>query len=152
VGDVNGDGYDDVIAGAPWDLEYCTFGIDYLWYGGSRGVRPATWTQFDGSDYVYDSYNFARYTASASDFDGDGIDDLAFGGSYVHVFYGVTSGWGTGDDTVEYPDVYIAGHDPYGQAMPVWAAGDVNGDGFSDLLVHRQPGSSTEAFEVYYGG
>jgi hypothetical protein len=89
-----------------------------------------------GSTEAYYTYGYAL---CAGDFNGDGFSDLAFGAdtfltpggrvqSRVYIFFGGRAGL----DSI--PDVTIL-HDTAEGGITSLAAVDVNGDGFSDLIV-----------------
>ena len=129
AGDVNGDGFDDLIVGAFGDD---TNGID----SGSARVFSGV----DGSvlyDFFGDSANdqFGFSVSGAGDVNGDGFDDLIVGapnnvddltGGSARVFSGV-------DGSVLYDFFGDLPDDTFG--FSVSGAGDVNGDGFDDLIV-----------------
>ena len=178
AGDVNGDGIDDLIVGAhgvdQGDLE--AFGAAYVVFGSASGF-PA---DFDlGSLDGTNGFEIAGLTASDNagwsvagigDFDGDGLDDVAVGtrdgqfftnnGSVpngeAYVIFGDASGYGGSVSATAlngangFRIVGKASIFETGQAVA--GAGDVNNDGFDDLLVGADqanlPGR-TNAGEAY---
>ncbi len=74
AGDVNGDGFDEVIVGAP---EYGTMhGAAFVYYGSASGLSTsANWTREEGS-------NFGIAVGTAGDVNGDGYDDVIVGERY----------------------------------------------------------------------
>jgi len=140
AGDVNGDGYDDVIVGAyrykNGDLD-TEEGAAFLYYGSKDGLSDAPDWQVE-SDQPYAQLGYA--VAGAGDLNGDGFDDLALGARYytgdedgegaVYVVYGSKDGPGVT------PGLLIEGEQAnaaFGSALA--AGGDVNGDGYDDLAV-----------------
>ena len=134
AGDVNGDGYGDVLVGVPRDNSQ--MGRIYLYYGGALGVSPSPdWT--DVGEYGGDSYGDS--VTAAGDVNGDGYADFAVSAPFheggnncgeVRLYYGalgvpdINPGWqGTCDTNDE----------EFGAAVA--AAGDVDGDSFADLVV-----------------
>lgn len=136
AGDVNGDGYDDVIAGAPhYGNGQTDEGAVYIYYGSSEGL---------GSTPLIIESNtagglFGWSVASAGDINNDGFADLIVGA--------------TGCDTVERTGcayVYLGGANGL-STTPAWAAqgdqrhagfgyvvgalGDINGDVRSEVFV-----------------
>jgi hypothetical protein len=118
VGDVDGDGYPDVIIGSE--------AYGYLVPGGTGAVLAG-------------AYHVVSLSSSAAggDFDGDGFTDLAMGytsGSSgrgeVNVFWGPIDGSGSAPR----PDVTITGtsSERLGSSL---AAGDLDGDGIDDLAM-----------------
>jgi hypothetical protein len=73
AGDLEGDGYGDVIVGAPQANTSCFEGRVYAFHGGPGGLR-ADWS-WEG----FDSCNYGAVVASAGDVDGDGDGDIAVG-------------------------------------------------------------------------
>ena len=174
-GDVNGDGIDDIIAGAfRGDDGGNNAGEAYVIYGqaGSdrdtvdvTGIDPA-----DGFIIVGDAEGdlAGLAVASAGDINGDGIDDILVGARYgddgginageAYVIYGKTgSSRGTVDLTdLDPSDGFIiqgdAAEDNAGRSVS--AAGDVNGDGIDDLIVGAPKGDdggadAGEAYVIY---
>src|SRR6185503_3426915 len=148
AGDVNGDGYGDVIVGAH---QYSSnTGRAYVYYGGpgADNVADLTLTGETTSSF------FGVFVSSAGDMNGDGYGDLivgAFGYSgntgRAYVYYG-----GPSPDAVA--DLTLTGGavgDAFG--LSVSSAGDVNGDGYGDVIVGADAYSSeTGRAYVYYGG
>ena len=165
AGDINGDGFADLIIGAPSADSYVVFGGAYVGYSGSIDLST-----LDGT------YGFAIATASASvsgagDINGDGFDDLIIGApganpngnrsgaSYV-VFGGAYVGYSGSIDlsTLDGTNGFVInGSTAFDQTgFSVSGAGDLNGDGFADLIIgapEAQPnGFSSGAAYVLFGG
>lgn len=141
AGDVNGDGFDDVIAGAPgWTLDSTEEeGAVFVFHGSPEGLSSTPdWTISAGQS-AFSGPLFGGHVAPAGDVDDDGFDDvLIASGSYVN------PGGGTGAVFLFYgsPDGLPEGATPEtapwilrGVGNVARAAGDVDGDGFDDIVV-----------------
>lgn len=157
AGDVNGDGYPDLIVGSTSHSEpENEEGKMYLYYGGPDGLSTIeNWTY--QSNFVNGDMGFS---CSGGDVNGDGYSDIVAGGTKlsdpetqegkVWVFYGSPTGpGGTYNWTWELNQPYaILGS---GCAMN----GDINGDGYDDLIVSAKMYSNPETDEggiwIFYG-
>jgi hypothetical protein len=157
AGDVNGDGYADVIVGAHLnDAGGLNAGRAYLYYGGpgADAVADLTLTGAVAGDF------FGWSVSGAGDTNGDGYADVIVGALWnsagglsagrAYVYYG-----GPGADTVaDLTFTGVAASDNLG--FSVSGAGDVNGDGHSDVIVgaygNDTGGSIAGQAYVYYGG
>ena len=184
AGDVNGDGYDDLIIGARWADPNgdSRAGETYVVYGGAsapgtggmldlsalNGANGFILTGIDAGDVSGQS------VSSAGDVNGDGYDDLIIGArdadpngdsraGETYVVYGGASAPGTGgvlnlgalDGTNGFILTGIDASDLSGTSVS--SAGDVNGDGYDDLIIgaiSADPNGDSGAGETYvvYGG
>ncbi|MBK6938576.1 MAG: FG-GAP repeat protein, partial [Planctomycetes bacterium] len=153
AGDVNGDGFSDVIVGAPrFDNGEAFEGKAFVYLGSATGLAltPA-WTA--ESNQV--GAEFGDSVASAGDVNGDGFSDIIVG----------AFGFSNGESNEGRAFVYLGSAS--GPALtPAWtaesnkifgwfgnsvaSAGDVNGDGFSDVIVGAWNNPGARAF-VYLG-
>jgi hypothetical protein len=136
AGDVNGDGYADVIIEGDQAV--------YLYLGGPNGLRsnPAT---LDNN-----TFNFAPRINSAGDLNGDGYGDVIIGApnqgaGRVYVYLGSAAGLSL-PIVIDGPD---GGTAAFGASLG--CAGDTNGDGYADFIVSELgPGGAGRAY-VYLG-
>jgi len=156
AGDLNGDGFADLAVGAILNDAVATnAGSVYVFLGG---------TVPDGeADLVLrgtDTSGWLGYSVSGvGDFDGDGFDDLLAGapnedlGGYLSGVAYLLRG-GPGLDNV--PDLKFVGAAGDRVGHSASGAGDVNGDGYADVITgapfNSSAGSSAGAARVFYGG
>ncbi len=141
AGDVNGDGFDDGLLGAPYNTDGGPgAGAAYLVLGSaaptSRSLRAAD-AQFTGESTA----NYAGLSVStAGDVNGDGFDDVLVGASHANGARGMACLL-LGSTSPTSRSLAEADVDFKGEAVEDYAgtgvstAGDVNGDGFDDVLV-----------------
>jgi len=158
AGDVNGDGIDDLIIGAitadPNGINAA--GQSYVVFGSNSGFAAGlNLSTLDGSNGfaingIAASDESGNSVSSAGDVNGDGIDDLIIGARFAdpngiyaagqsYVVFGSNRGFGAGLNlsTLNGSNGFaingIATSDRSGSSVS--SAGDVNGDGFDDLII-----------------
>ena len=163
AGDVNGDGIDDLIIGAPnGDNGGYNAGEAYVIFGKAGATRAnidlTNLAASDGFIIVGDTVNdkAGHSVSSAGDINGDGIDDILIGafagddGGYdsgeVYVIFGKAGATRADIDlsSLAASDGFIIVGDQAGDVVgwSVSDAGDVNGDGIDDLVVGAQLGDA----------
>jgi hypothetical protein len=138
AGDVNGDGYSDVVVGASWfDNGEVDEGRASLYLGGASGLSPApAWTVESNQANSW----FGESVASAGDVNGDGYSDVVVGASFFdngEVDEGNASLYlGSASGLSPTPAWTAEGNQAGAQfGISVATAGDVNRDGYSDVVV-----------------
>jgi len=138
AGDVNGDGYADVIVGANrYDNGQENEGRAYVYHGAASGLSAIpNWTAEGDQAFAY----FGGSVSGAGDVNGDGYADVIVGSSSydgaqadlgrAFIYAGSASGLSSTAAWTLDGDQQNAGF-----AYPVSDAGDVDGDGYADVLV-----------------
>lgn len=150
AGDIDGDGLDDLLVGAPEWGTTDEYGAAYLFLGpvsGDLGKADA-----DASAPTDSTENAGWALGISGDMDGDGTKEFALGSppnhlsGGVYVYSGAARGaLGVGDATA-----VITGDSADGMSDWIGPAGDQDGDGLDDLLVAQSYGSSRQLL-LYHG-
>ena len=174
AGDVNGDGYDDLIVGAPFATSSNGAGDSYVVFGKAAGFSAVIQMsalngnngfRLDGIDTV----DFSGSSVStAGDFNGDGLDDLIIGAPNAasnpigvsnstgesYLVFGKPGGFAAAFDLAS-----LDGNNGFrldgvdrgdSSGTAVSSAGDINGDGFDDIIIGTrvgEPGADTGTSE-----
>jgi hypothetical protein len=166
AGDVNGDGFDDLIVGGSGaDSNGDNSGSSYVVFGKASGFSATMdLSSLDGSngfrlDGVAAGDVSGHSVSTAGDVNGDGFDDLIIGAPGAdpsgssYVVFGKASGFSAHFDlsTINDNNGFILNGVAAGEfsGLEVSSAGDVNGDGFDDLIVGGRaiiPGGSYKDF------
>lgn len=158
AGDVNGDGFSDLVIGAYlYDAGQSNEGIAMIWHGGASGINAANAAALHANQ---PESAFGYSVSGAGDVDGDGYDDVIVGAPHydngqseegvAFVFRGTPSGISKTASNMMEADQADAGF-----GTSVSAAGDVNGDGFGDIVVgamHYENGEDEEGAAYVYLG
>jgi hypothetical protein len=142
VGDVDGDGYDDLLAS---EIDYSALGGRvHLYRGGADAISNQRVETVIGSDPS--GLQFGASVTSAGDADGDGVPDFAVAAPAVanatnsppvlHIYYG-----GFKDQAT------IQSNQAPGFGFEVEGGGDLDGDGFGDVVV-----TADNKLSIVYGG
>jgi hypothetical protein len=138
AGDVNGDGFTDVIIGAPgYDHPEQNEGRAYAYYGSVSGLSPRPdWI----AESNQESVSFGSPVAAAGDVNGDGFDDVIIGAEgYSHGEFAEGRAYvyhGSAQGLSRRPHWIVESNQEGGQiGHSVGGAGDVNADGYDDVLV-----------------
>lgn len=157
AGDVNGDGYSDVIIGAILFTGFeVSEGATFVYYGSSSGLSSsANWTAEGNQPYMYLGYS----VSTAGDVNGDGYSDVIIGASNLvgtsndgkaFVYYGAPSGPSASANRTYESNLAFANY-----GWSVSTAGDVNGDGYADVIIGAFQYANGQANEgrayVYHG-
>ncbi|MBN1814081.1 MAG: FG-GAP repeat protein, partial [Anaerolineae bacterium] len=158
AGDVNGDGYADVIVGAPYYTNgQADEGGTWVYHGSATGLNTGAATHDEGNQA---GARFGTSVGTAGDVNGDGYADVLIGApdytngesaeGRVWVWHGSSSGmsashnWRTEGNQA---DAHLG--------MSATTAGDVNGDGYSDVIIgapgYHNPNTDEGAALVYHG-
>jgi Ca2+-binding RTX toxin-like protein len=156
IGDINGDGFDDVLVSSPPDgvVGHDQDGNAYVIFGKAGGfdasisvgsLNGANGFKITGPS---DRSNFATSVAAVGDFNGDGIDDYlvnatsietSFGSdSAAYLVYGKTGGYTANFQirSLDGTNGFKITHDYGGAFSHVTALGDINNDGLADIAVN----------------
>jgi Ca2+-binding RTX toxin-like protein len=160
AGDINGDGIDDLIIGAN--------GKTYVVLGNSQGFDASlNLAQLDGSNGFVLKNGYNRSVSGAGDINGDGFDDLIIGADLAtpngnfragetYIVFGKSGGFDASFNLAQLDGsngFVINGIDRYDfSGSAVSNAGDINGDGFDDLIIGADlatPNGNFRAGETY---
>jgi len=150
--DQNGDGYDDVVIGAPSCNDWQ--GRTHLFHGNSKGSMDTDPDMIFDGEVESSNYGFREV---CGDIDGDKVNDIVIGAYCYRQRVGrvyVYSGHELSAPNPT-PGRILTGEGPGDEFGLGLACGDVNNDGFDDLVVGAwgyKAGANQGRAYLYYGG
>ncbi|MEI8256801.1 MAG: FG-GAP-like repeat-containing protein, partial [Deltaproteobacteria bacterium] len=148
--DVNGDGFADLVVGAP-GVPSGT-GSAYVYLGGPAGLGTTASRVLTGPGGV--NGQFGVSVSSAGDLNGDGLADLVIGAPGVNISAGMAYVYLAVAGPSTTPSLTLPGGGTAGDLFgaSVAGAGDTNGDLYADLIVGA-PGVNSGTGQAYvYNG
>jgi hypothetical protein len=138
AGDVNGDGFSDIIVGAYlYDDNQSNEGAAFVWHGSATGLDGAATTPLDNNQQMS---GFGYSVSDAGDVNGDGFGDIVVGApnfdngeneeGAAFIYLGTLGGI-----SKSAPVMLEANQADAGFGTSVSGAGDVNADGYSDVVI-----------------
>ena len=154
VGDLNGDGFDDVAIGAPGTISSgsSVAGEVYIFPGASGTMYSSRGVTITGPSTAG---NFGYTVSAGGDIDNDGYPDLLVGAPYptssngtVYVYWGSSGAFPSSSSVSTIAGPAVASK--FGASVA--GLGDINRDGYDDFAVGA-PGysSSRGRVQIYYG-
>lgn len=142
IGDVDGDGYGELVVGAP---RYDGVGTVTLFYGSASGPDRDSRVTLSGQD---EDEDFGSAVCGPGDVNGDGYADLVVGSPGAQLDRGaLTLYLGSAEGlTLSTRTVPFDADTTNFVGFPVAPAGDVDGDGYADLLVGAVGHSETDTY------
>ncbi len=138
-GDIDGDGYDEIITGAGPGTVYGPHVRGWNVDGGAT-------TPIGGVSFLAYGTNQWGVNVASGDFDGDGIDEILTGAGPGAVFGPHVRGWNVDGGTA----TSIAGISFMAWEYTEWGvnvgAGDVDGDGIDEIFAGAGPGAAYDAW------
>ncbi|MCB1491150.1 MAG: FG-GAP repeat protein, partial [Rhodobiaceae bacterium] len=137
AGDVNNDGFDDMILSIP---DSRGGGRAYVVFGKAGFSYVDLWSIKSSQGFMIQGGNLRETSvSSAGDVNGDGYDDVIVGAPYLtskaYVIFGHAGSFSTVNPTTLTADQGFAIQGDGETGRSVSSAGDVNGDGFDDVIV-----------------
>jgi hypothetical protein len=165
AGDINRDGYDDIIIGAPYaDITGTDAGASYVIFGKDSGYSTSLdLSSLSGADgFVINGVGASDRTglsvSSAGDINKDGFDDIILGAIEPFILFGKSTGFTTPINAVDISTgdgskgFVISGNTYHDYAgFGVSTAGDINGDDIDDIIIGALGAGTTnsEVGETY---
>ena len=150
AGDINQDGYDDIMIGAPWADSLR--GYVYIYFGCENLDTMKKITLY-GENY---GDHFGEEIANLGDINRDGNDDFLINAPCFELHKGkVYLYLGTGTESLELGKTYEGKQQSERYGVYVRGGGDINGDGYNDFLIERMPENYTlppTSIDIYFGG
>ena len=172
IGDINGDGINDLFLSARnGDENAYNSGEAYVLYGRSEiGAARIDLSDFDSTQGFMingaEERNFMNAIGSAGDFNGDGVDDFLLttrpnitssNGNFVsaghtYIVFGQSGGF---NEAIEVSELDGTNGFAISNGSTAASAGDINGDGFDDLIMglnqgaNDDPSTSGQAYVIF---